>query len=118
VAVQAAMPFTLDAPSSLAGMGRDEVRGAQVNGHAGALVTYGQGLGGIAVLESTAQSGQGIESESPLGQLPKVALPGGVSASELPTPLGTLLRFERGGVDYILAGSVTPATLQDAAKGL
>lgn len=119
-AVQAAVPFTLDAPATLAGMTRAEVEGAQVNGHAAALITYGKGLGGIAVLESAAKSGAGSEEEalpSSLGELPKVAL-SGASATELPTPLGTLMRFQRGGVAYLLAGSVTPATLQEAAKGL
>jgi outer membrane lipoprotein-sorting protein len=144
-AVQAAVPFTLDAPATLAGMARGEVRGAQVNGHAAALIAYGEGLGGIAVLESAAkhdasaageaqahatttgassggsrsaeQSSEESSGASFLGDLPKVALPG-ASATELPTPLGTLLSFKRDGVDYLLAGSVTPATLQDAAKGL
>lgn len=119
-AVQAAVPFTVDAPATLAGMARDEVEGAQVNGHAAALIVYGKGLGGIAVLESAAKSGAGSEEEalpSSLGELPKVALPG-ASATELPTPLGTLMRFQRDGVAYLLAGSVTPATMQEAAKGL
>lgn len=121
-AVQAALPYTLDAPASLAGMPREEVQGVEVNGHAAALIGYGQGLGGIAVVESQAKSGEagaggeGGSSEL-LGDLPKVSLPG-ASASELPTPLGTLLGFKRGGVDYLLAGSVTPATLQAAARGL
>ena len=117
--MQAAVPFTLDAPATLAGMARSEVRGAQVNGHAAALITYGEGLGGIAVLESAAKAGGEPEEEAGgfLGELPKVALPG-ASASELPTPLGTLLSFQRAGVAYILAGSVTPSALQDAAKGL
>jgi hypothetical protein len=104
-------------------MARNEVRGAQVNGHAAALITYGEGLGGIAVLESAAKAGGDASGQSAeeaggfLGELPKVALPG-ASASELPTPLGTLLSFQRAGVAYVLAGSVTPTTLQDAAKGL
>jgi outer membrane lipoprotein-sorting protein len=126
-AVQAAVPFTLDAPASLAGMPREEVQSAEVNGHAAALITYGQGLGGIALIESQAKSGEAGGGEGGsgsgeggaelLGDLPKVQLPG-ATASELPTPLGTLLSFTRGGVDYVLAGSVTPATLQAAAKGL
>jgi outer membrane lipoprotein-sorting protein len=118
-AVQAAVPFTLDAPTTLAGMARGEVRGVQMNGHAAASITYGEGLGGIVVLESAAKSGAaGSEDASGvLGELPKVALPG-ASATELPTPLGTLLSFKRAGVAYLLAGSVTPATVQDAAKGL
>jgi outer membrane lipoprotein-sorting protein len=120
-AVQAAVPFTLDAPPTLAGMARDEVRGAQVNGHAAALITYGEGLGGIAVLESAKAPGesakQPAEAGGFLGELPKVTL-SGANASELPTPLGTLLSFQRAGIVYALAGSVTPATMQDAAKGL
>jgi hypothetical protein len=123
-AVQEAVSFTIDAPATLAGMARGEVRGAQVDGHAAALITYGEGLGGIAVLESAAKSGgasggeQGsTEAGGFLGELPKVTL-AGASATELPTPLGTLLSFQRGGIAYLLAGSVTPATLQDAAKGL
>jgi outer membrane lipoprotein-sorting protein len=122
-AVRAAVPFTLDAPASLAGMALDEVRGAQVNGQAAALITYGEGLGGIAVIESAAKA-DGDTAKQPaeaaggfLGELPKVAL-AGASATELPTPLGTLLSFERTGVGYVLAGSVTPTTLQEAAKGL
>jgi outer membrane lipoprotein-sorting protein len=122
-AVQAAVPFTLDAPATLAGTARNEVRGAQVNGDAAALITYGEGLGGIAVIESATKQG-GASAKQPaeaaggfLGELPKVALPG-ASASELPTPLGTLLSFQRAGVEYTLAGSVTPNALQDAAKGL
>ncbi len=133
-AVQAATPFTIDAPATLAGMTRDAVQGAQVNGHAGVLVTYGEGLGGIAVLESEAKhagtgatgstgndtTGEGEEAAAggALGELPKVPLGGGVSATQLPTPLGTLMSFKRGGVEYLLAGSVTPDTLQEAAKGL
>jgi len=121
-AVQAALPFTLDAPASLAGMPREEVQGVEVDGHAAALIGYGQGLGGIAVVESQAKSGEagpggeGGSSEL-LADLPKVPLPG-ASASELPTPLGTLLSFKRDGIDHLLAGSVTPATLQAAARGL
>lgn len=123
-AVQAALPFTLDAPASLAGMPRETVQGVEVNGHAAALIGYGQGLGGIAVVEHQAGSGEagsggGEEGGSSelLGELPKVPLPG-ASASELPTPLGTLMSFKRDGIDYLLGGSVTPATLQAAARGL
>lgn len=123
-AVQEALPFTLNAPATLAGMTRGEVRGAEVNGHAAVLLVYGEGLGGIAVLERTAEPNGAAGGEQSsgeagglLGALPQVALPG-ASATELPTPLGTLLSFQRDGIAYLLAGSVTPTTLQDAAKGL
>jgi hypothetical protein len=119
-AVQAALPFTLSAPDTLANMQRKQVALVHVNGKPAALVTYGKGLGGIAVLESqadaTGKQSQGSPS-SPLGQLPKVSV-NGVSATELPTALGTLLRFERAGVSYVVAGSVTPKVAQEAAKGL
>ena len=82
-AVQAAVPFALDAPATLAGMTRGEVRGAQVNGHAAALIIYGEGLGGIAVLESAVEAGRrarrGSSAEEAggfLGELPQGRAPG------------------------------------------
>lgn len=123
-AVQAKLPFTLQAPGTLAGMSRHEVRLIEVNGHDAALVCYGEGLGGIVVIETAAgKEDKGTEGEGSTGQgsaglsLPQVSIDG-AKASELPTALGTLLRFESGGVDHILAGSVTPSTLQAAARGL
>jgi hypothetical protein len=43
---------------------------------------------------------------------------GGTSASELPTALGTVITFERAGVRYLLAGSVTASAIETFAKGL
>jgi outer membrane lipoprotein-sorting protein len=126
-AVQAKLPFTLQAPSTLAGMSRHQVRLIEVNGHAAALISYGEGLGGIVVIESQAKAGSTGEHEgssggssegSPSGlSLPQVSI-GGAKASELPTALGTLLSFQSGGIDHVLAGSVTASTLQAAARGL
>jgi outer membrane lipoprotein-sorting protein len=123
-AVQAAVPFTLDAPATLAGMAQSEVQLVNLDGHhPAALITYGEGLGGLAVLESAAKGDTGASKqtetspESMLGELPKVQL-SGASATELPTALGTLLSFKRSGIDYLLAGSVTPAVAQAAARGL
>ena len=60
-----------------------------------ALVTYGQGLGAIAVLErSAAKAG---EQKIPLAGLPAVSIDG-ATGHELPTALGTLISVERGGV--------------------
>ena len=42
----------------------------------------------------------------------------GTKASELRTELGTLLSFERSGVRYLLAGSVSPGQLEAVARGL
>src|SRR5205807_9325902 len=53
-AVQAQLPFTLSAPPTLAGMALADVRLLDWGGHPAALVTYGQGLGGLAVVERQA----------------------------------------------------------------
>jgi outer membrane lipoprotein-sorting protein len=86
------------------------------------LTTQGHGPATIAILassqngESKAKAGADKSSEA-LEGLPKVTI-NGASASELRTELGTLLTFERSGVHYLLAGSVTPATIEAAARGL
>ena len=81
------------------------------------LTTHGHGPTAIAVLESKSQAGAGKSASEPLEGLPKVAI-NGASASELRTELGTLLSFERSGVHYVLAGSVTPAAIEAFARGL
>jgi outer membrane lipoprotein-sorting protein len=80
------------------------------------LTTQGHGPATIAILQSKANAGSKSEGEQ-LEGLPKVSI-NGTSASELRTALGTLLTFERSGVRYLLAGSVTPATIEAAARGL
>jgi hypothetical protein len=80
------------------------------------VTVHGKGLAGIAVLEGTAKSGSG-EGESRLEGLRKVDV-NGVKASELPTALGTILSFERTGVRYLLAGSVTPSAIEAFARDL
>lgn len=117
-AVGAAVDFPLAAPQALAGLPQSEVRAIEVDGHTAALVTYGKGLGGIAVIESKSSP----EGESPTGgegelSLPKVAI-GDVNGEELDTALGSALRFSRGGVDYIVLGSVPPVAVEAAARGL
>ncbi|MGN6664356.1 MAG: LolA family protein [Solirubrobacterales bacterium] len=116
-AVQAETSFQLSAPPSLAGMPRDQVRLISSGKEAGALVTYGKGLGGLAVLELPA-SEEGEEGGPGAPQLPSVSVPGATHAQELETPLGTLIRFRRGGVEYAVAGSVTAAVAREAAEGL
>jgi outer membrane lipoprotein-sorting protein len=80
------------------------------------FTTQGHGPATIAILQSKAKAGSKSEGEQ-LEGLPKVSI-NGTSASELRTELGTLLKFERSGVRYLLAGSVTPATIEAAARGL
>ncbi|MBS1677840.1 MAG: hypothetical protein JST08_10690 [Actinobacteria bacterium] len=119
-AVSAAIDFPLAAPSSLAGLPQSEVRAIEVDGHTAALATYGKGLGGIVVIES--KSSPEGEGSTPMGaggelSLPKVAI-GNVKGEELDTALGSVLRFSREGVDYIVLGSVPPAAVEAAARGL
>ena len=81
------------------------------------ITTHGHGPSTIAVLESKTKSGSGKSAGASLEGLPKVTI-NGASASELRTELGTLLTFERAGVRYVLAGSVTPAAIEALARGL
>jgi outer membrane lipoprotein-sorting protein len=118
-AVQKQLDFQLVAPDSLAGLPRGGIRGIEVDGHSAALATYGEGLGGIAVIESAAQPGEatgGSTSAEGLS-LPKVSIDG-VQGQELDTALGTAIQFSRGGVDYIVIGSVPPAAAEAAARAL
>jgi outer membrane lipoprotein-sorting protein len=115
--VSAAVDFPLDAPTTLAGLPRNEVRAITVDGTTAALATYGEGLGGIAVIEAKSEAGQGGEGDLGGVSLPKVSI-NGVEGEELDTALGTALRFSRGGVDYIVLGSVPPAAAEAAARAL
>jgi outer membrane lipoprotein-sorting protein len=103
---RSALGFKPVAPRSLAGRPRSQVRILR----AGALVTYGRGLDGIAVLE---QRGAAVTRT----QLPTVTI-GAVKGQELQTPLGTLIRFQRGGLTYTVVGSVTRQVAEAAARGL
>jgi outer membrane lipoprotein-sorting protein len=117
-AVQKGLGFPLVAPSSLAGLPQGEVRGIEIDGKTAALATYGKGLGGIAVIESASEPGEETGSSSEGGlSLPKVSI-GGAQGEELDTALGTVLRFSRSGVDYIVIGSVPPAAAEAAARAL
>jgi outer membrane lipoprotein-sorting protein len=122
-AVDRRVDFRVVAPRSVAGRTRSEVRLIESGKSNGALVTYGSGLGGIAVLElppsgRRQSSGQGSATESS-GELtlPSVSIDG-VSGKELDTAIGTVIQFKRGGIDYTVAGSVPPPVAEDAARGL
>ncbi len=128
-AVQAAVPFHLSAPAALDQLPRQSVELLDMGGHPAALVTYGKGLGGIAVIEQAVgakdkapSSGSSAPSDSGSGHGGSTALPtvsiNGSSGSELATALGTLVRFQRAGVSYIVLGSVPPLAAEQAARGL
>lgn len=122
-AVAKALPFGLTAPATLVGLPRKAVRLVGVGDKKGALVTYGQNLGGIAVLEQPADpaapkpAAKRGEGGGQL-QLPTISVAGASDAQELSTALGTLVRFTRGGVQYTVLGSVPAAAAEAAARGL
>ena len=102
-AVQAHLPFTLAAPKTLVGLPRSRCSCSTGAVSPAALVTYGQNLGGIAVIEQTAAGqsrpgGQPAPRAGPPGlSLPTVSI-NGHRAQEL-TPRSARVRFTRGGVD-------------------
>ncbi len=124
-AVAKALPFKLAAPSALAGKQLADVHLADWKGSSGAVATYGRGLGGIAVIERKADKAdkasraprRGGEGDRHSLSLPQVKV-NGVSAEELATPLGTMIRLERAGVSYVVVGSVSRTTAETAARSL
>ncbi|HJS95795.1 MAG TPA: hypothetical protein VJ741_16140, partial [Solirubrobacteraceae bacterium] len=120
-AVQSHLPFTLAAPEKLAGLPRQSVQLLDWGGHPAALVTYGQGLGGIAVIQQSA-SGQSSSSAPQGGDHQGLSLPtisiNGHSGQELATALGTVVRFTSGQVAYTVLGSVPPIAAESAARQL
>jgi outer membrane lipoprotein-sorting protein len=109
--VRKAAGFPLTAPDRLIGLRRHDVRIVGGDPKA-ALVVYGEGLGAIVVAERKADASGGQ-----LGGLPAVPLDG-ATGHELVTPLGTVIEWRRGGLSYVLAGSVPSATTEAAARGL
>jgi outer membrane lipoprotein-sorting protein len=131
-AVAAHLPFTLAAPSSVVGKPRQTVKLLDYGAKAAALVTYGDGLGAIAVIEqaadpsSSSSTGSSSSSSGPGAgglTLPTVSITGAnhqalASGQELGTALGTVLRFTHGGVAYTVLGSVAPYAAEQAAAAL
>jgi outer membrane lipoprotein-sorting protein len=121
-AVAKQLHFTLRAPASLVGLPRQSVRLLDWGGSPAALVTYGQNLGGVVVIEQTADSAK-AKSTAPGADhrhglnLPTVSI-NGATGQELDTALGTVVRFTRDGVAYTVLGSVPPAAADAAARGL
>ena len=113
-AVQGELGFQLSAPDDLAGLPRQQVRLVRLGDSNGALSVYGEGLGGIVVLQHEAS---GAKQDSGSTGLPQVNIDG-ATGTELATALGTMITFERGGVSYTVLGSVPPAAIENAARGL
>jgi outer membrane lipoprotein-sorting protein len=118
------LSFRLAAPGHLDGLPQQSVSLLDWSGSPAALVSYGQNLGGIAVIEQKAEpphskppaaanNGDGRQGLS----LPSVTI-NGTTAQELDTAIGTVIRFTRGGVTYTVLGSVPPAAAVAAARAL
>jgi hypothetical protein len=120
-AVARRVPFTLAAPTALAGLPREGVSLLDWGGKPAALLTYGKGLGGIAVIEQSASSQAATPGASGSDRgglnLPTVSI-NGATGQELATPLGTVVRFTRGGVAYTVLGSVAPYAAETASRAL
>jgi len=124
-AVQRHLKFTLVAPATLVGLPRQSVSLLDWAGSPAALVTYGQNLGGIVVVEQDASKAHGLPSGTTSGSgdhprglsLPSVSIDG-VTGRELDTALGTVITFTRGKVAYTVLGSVPAAAAEAAARAL
>ena len=112
-AVQAAAPFTVVAPDTLVGLPRKDVR---LVGGDTVIALYGQGLGGIALVERKVDSSS-TGSNGVLSNLPTVSLDG-LTAHELATQLGTVLEWQSGGTSYVLAGSLPASAAETAARAV
>lgn len=121
-AVQRALSFKLAAPATLAGMHRSEVKLVHMGSRPSALVTYGQGLGGIAVLEAVSSGHSALPSNASGGEGSGLAPPtvsiNGTTGQELDTALGGVISFTRSHVAYTVLGSVAPGVARAAARGL
>jgi outer membrane lipoprotein-sorting protein len=122
-AVAHAVPFRLAAPARLVGLPRQDTTLLDWGGHPAALVTYGQHLGGLAIIEQKADATSSHAAPSggsgaPGGlSLPSVSIKG-ATGTELSTALGTVLRYTSGGVSYTVLGSVQPFVADQAATAL
>jgi hypothetical protein len=111
--------FKVSAPAQLEGRKREVVAlVGHDKQHGAALVTYGRSLNGIAVVEKRV-SGAPDSGNGPLAgaELPTVDI-NGATAQKLSTPLGTVIKFERGGISYTVIASAVPSVLEAAARGL
>ena len=80
----------------------------------GALVLYGHGLGAIVLVEHAAGSGQSPDGVAE----PAEGRARGHDRPRVATALGTVLLFDKGGVSFVLAGSMPPAAAETAARSI
>jgi outer membrane lipoprotein-sorting protein len=118
-AVASQVPFKVAAPATLVGLPRHSVQLLDWGGKPATLVTYGQNLGGIAVIEQSADAATPAKTsgEGHGLSLPTVSIKG-ATGQELDTALGSMVRFTRNGVAYTVIGSVPSTAADAAARGL
>jgi hypothetical protein len=103
------------APGRLGGLALGSCQEASRSGELpGKLLVYGRSFGSVVVLE---QPGGGDPGGGLWGLLPSVSV-SGADGRELVTPLGSLVRFARGGVTYTVLGSMPRAVVEAVARGL
>ena len=106
------LPFKVVAPKTLAGRKRSGVR--VLHGRV-ALVRYGRNLDGLLVVEKAAKPESSANNNHL--EFPTVDV-NGATAKVIDTPLGSVVTFQRGGVQYTVLGSVHAAVTEAAARGL
>jgi hypothetical protein len=111
-AVQAAAGFQVIAPDALVGLPRRDIR---LVGGDTAIALYGQGLGGIVLIER--KSDTSASGGNRMQGLPTISLDG-LTAHELTTQLGTVLEWQTGGTSFVLAGSLPAAAAETAARAV
>ena len=102
--------FKVSAPVTLAGRKRT---GMRVHRHT-ALIRYGQDLDALLVIEKPAKPETAGRNHI---DFPTVDI-NGATAKVIDTPLGSLVTFQRGGVQYTVLGSVHADVVETAARGL
>jgi outer membrane lipoprotein-sorting protein len=101
--------------------GGRELTGVYLKGADGVALTYGSGWGTVVLAQEPQKDSPSTHHPGAGGDdlaLPTADLGRGVEATELSTPVGSVLRWNAGGVSYILAGSVAASELERAAREL
>src|SRR3954469_18997473 len=104
------LPFKVVAPKTLAGRKRSGVR--VLHGRV-AVVRYGRDLDGLLVVQKVAKP----ERQNRHVEFPTVDV-NGATAKVIDTPLGSVVTFQRNGVQYTVLGSVHASVAETAARGL
>ena len=109
-AVQAAVGFTVAAPDTLVGLPRQDVR------LVGRRKPRSSSTGRDSARSSSSSARPtGAAARAACRGLPTVSLDG-ATGHELATQLGTVIVWQQGGVDFVLAGSLPPAAAEAAAR--